>query len=306
MANFTVIANKVIENSHLTGDINSSLLKIAEDYSLNNHEKQRLVEETNIGLFLDKMQNGSQYEDYTLASPVVIDTSDSYGGTARLQKEASEHSFRVDESMFDLTPHPDLVKTAHVSETSTINIGMMNSTEKWERVQSEAIEARKKELEKQASASKAMLSYDFYDSLAHQFKGSSDLIKTAIVLMSDTNPDFIQELLHQSHLKKEEILKGEITKEAIDAVSSITQETWTTVLSKRAEKAESSFMGTVKDTQKVGKGLAAIAKYPFRNPKTTVGLLGVGYVGHKAIKDNRELEERKKMMEIGEESNHAV
>jgi hypothetical protein len=297
MANYTQIATEVIEDAKTSGNIDASLKKVASNYDLNKHGQQRLVEETNVGLFLDKMQQGTQYEDHELASPIVIDTSDSYGGKQSLVKEASVNDFHIDASMFDLTPVPELEKTAILSGyTSSINTEMMNVEEKWDTIEKINNKKIEDELEKKASLVGINTRDEFKETVIKKLKGDPDLMKSAIAIMGDDN-DFIEELLNNSHLKQDEVLQGVITKEAVETVTTLLNDTWSHVLKKEAEK-KSSFMGTMGDVDKIGKGLSALVKFPFRNPKTTVGLAGVGYVGRKAIKSNRELEERRKMMHI--------
>ena len=66
------IAKEVLNQVNQSGEAPDMILnKIAQSYGLNDHWKQRIVEEFNIQAFLQKLQEGTQHEHYQLANPVI-------------------------------------------------------------------------------------------------------------------------------------------------------------------------------------------------------------------------------------------
>jgi len=304
MADFTNIATSVIADAKISGDINASLSKIASLHELNNHETQRVVEEVNIGLFLDKMQQGTQHEDYELASPVEIDASSSSGGSSSLEKEASvglaskHNAFFASPDMYDISIHSDpLMKAASfisvedvVSESDLDWIGHSDK----DRLKKEAQDSFVyNELKKESSAKISTTIDSFEADLAYSIKGDVDLVKTALALAHEDDSDFVYTLLSDTHFKSEEILAGDISETSISNLNKIASEKWDKSLSKIAGIQE-----TFNDTK-------TVLAYPFKNPRTSVAILGAGYVAKKALAQEKELKERQRMMQFDTENENA-
>jgi len=303
MADFTTIASDVISDTKISGDINASLAKIASTHNFNKEESQRLVEETNIAIFLDKMQDGTQHEDYELASPVSTSSPSTNGGDGSLGKIASDGVgyFFATPDMYDISIHSDpLMKTASNIDMSDIDLPNMDSIKKWERDALVKREHRLSELEKEAEVKNNMAIDNFIANLSHAIKGDPDLVKTALALTHPDNIDFTDSVLSDTHFKIDEIISSEITTDSINRLDKLASEKWEESLFKVAGTKE-----TIEDGKKALNGMGNILKFPFKNPRTTVGVLGSAYVVHKSMSGDKELDERRKMMKIDKENNNA-
>jgi len=66
------IAKEVLRVVTESGDSPDMVIdKIAKSYNLNDHWKQRIVEEFNIEAFLQKLQEGTQHENFQVAQPII-------------------------------------------------------------------------------------------------------------------------------------------------------------------------------------------------------------------------------------------
>ncbi len=143
MSKFIVIAQEAIK-TYETGDIDSHLQKIASAHSLNSEEHQRLVEEYNIGSFLNKLQEGTQHEEYPVASPVVSVANIEGGGGSTMQKTASSvPAYTIHEHMFIVSSdEDDCSNSMEKTASSPENEELFTSEAKWDRVdQAREVEA---------------------------------------------------------------------------------------------------------------------------------------------------------------------
>ena len=58
-----------VESSN--GNPNDVIMELAQKQHLNKHQTQRVVEEYNVNMFLNKLKEGTQHEDFLLANPVM-------------------------------------------------------------------------------------------------------------------------------------------------------------------------------------------------------------------------------------------
>ena len=282
MTEFEQMAQEVVakvssnEGTTPTEEVN----RMAKERGLTKEAQQRLVEETNIGLFLNKMKEGTHYEDYELANPEVIDTSSSSGSAASLNKEAS-HSVHLDASAFCLTDLPKEAKASALPNVD-INEGIYNMHLKAEEIEQAKREVE--ELEKTASenALENIQYENWYCGIATSIRGDANLVKTACAYFHESNPDLVDEVLHETTLNLDEIKNGVVSSESMEELEKVAAE-------KNPKTKMSSFKSSAIDTLK-------LLKYPLRNPKTALGLGAAGYTLSKALNSDREIHERQAMM----------
>jgi len=284
MTEYESLAQEVVDavssnkNTTPTDEVN----RLAKERGLSKEAQQRLVEETNIGLFLDKMKDGTHYEDFELANPTVIDTASSSGSHATLEKEASfKPSF--DASAFCLTELPKVASAKALPRTD-INEGIYNMHLKTEAIEAEKREVAELEKTARAQAEKDRQYDNWYFDIAHSIRGDADLIKTACAYFHKSNRDLVDEILHETTLTIDEIKYGVVSDESINQLSKVAAEANPT-----GGKVGSSFQNTLKDTLR-------ILKYPLRNPKTALGLGATIYATRKAVSSDKEVRERQAMM----------
>lgn len=299
------LSKSIVEEVSKGKDVNSLLKKTAKENNLNKEGTQRLVEETNINLFLNKMQDGTQYEDFDLARPVTNgeDKPESIGGHATLDKEASL-SINISPSMFNLNEDNTSMESFDGNtHSSSLNDYMFTSEMKWEDAELEKRAMWEEEEEHRRHAKAVSASDNFISNLSYEIRGDADLIKTAISITHEEDRPFIDEVLENSTITKGEILDGEISEDSMQRLEklarSIFDESFDGILKTAKDKGKTGnkFLNSVASTTK---DLSGILSFPFRHPKTTVALVGAGYVGNKSINNNREIEERNKMIEEGQ------
>ena len=231
MSRFMTMAEEAI-SKYKSGGVDAYLDKFAEDKGLNLEEHQRLVEEYNIGSFLNKMKDGTQHEEYEVASPVVTISSSDEGGPSVLGKVASVNdSDKLTPDMFilsdelQITSDPELNKMAHISDDDYL----FNSEEKWRK----ADDARKelaadtvRGLEKLASDSRL---HDALSTLVKVAGESEGMTKTAIsVMTSGGHRDLAEHIRYNTKFSPSEILSAkaeELPKSAFKAREEAIEET---------------------------------------------------------------------------------
>ncbi len=132
MSRFVIMAEDAIKN-HNNENIDEYLNKIASSNGLNNNEHQRLIEEYNIGSFLSKLQDGSQHEEYQVASPVQsAANSESFSGSSLGKTAADNTKYIVHEDMFHLSVDDDFSDSS-LEKVASTSIGdeLFTSEEKW-------------------------------------------------------------------------------------------------------------------------------------------------------------------------------
>ena len=163
-----------------------------------------------------------------------------------------------------------------------INEGIYNMHLKYE----EAEEKRREVQELEKTASEVALENrqfdDWYCDIAKKIRGDADLVKTACAYFHEHNPDLVAEVLEETNLTQDEIKDGVVSRDSIDELGKVASEG-------NPKPKSSSFMRSAKDT-------LYMLKYPLRNPKTALGLAAAGYTTRKALSNDREIQERQKMM----------
>jgi hypothetical protein len=253
-------------------DINEHIEKYASDKGLNDNEKQRLVEEVNVGTFLDKLREGTHHEDFPVADPIVThsDGESPVLESSELNKAASYNpSYDIDSSMFDLSSSPvvsdgeipSLNKVASISEDSSI----MNSEEKWEKA-----DIAREWIETDAEKGLEKLSRDneiasALDNLTRNVNESEGMTKTAAVILAKNELDILAEdLIENSKYSTFDIsssIAEELSKEASDNIE---------LLVKTAKNL-------LKDTGKALVGLKDVAMYQVKHPLPVIGVAGGAY-----------------------------
>jgi len=112
MNKYMVLADKAIRQVTPGTDVDTLLEKIANESNLNTHERQRLVEEFNVGMFLKKLSDGTQYEEYQVANPVEVPVVKTSGDGVELKKVASEnfdYSKVITSDMFIIDVNDDVL-----------------------------------------------------------------------------------------------------------------------------------------------------------------------------------------------------
>lgn len=252
-------------------DINGYIKKYASDHNLNQNETQRLVEEVNVGTFLDKLKDGTQHEDFPIAEPTVThsDGDSPILDSVELSKAASISYDSVSESMFDLSKADIESETGLLQKVASdeINTEVMSSEEKWEeadKLREEVLSDSESGLEKMASEEEVYSALGMLTKFANESEG---MVKTAAIVLSLNELDglaieMIENSKHSS-IDVSESIAEELSKEASEALSGVL-----TKLSKNV----------MKDTGEAVKGLAKVVKYPFKHPiVTATGVGGVVY-----------------------------
>jgi len=247
-------------------DVDKVIEKYASDNSLNDNEKQRLVEEVNVGTFLDKLRDGSQHEEFAVASPVVTHgASDKTLEPAELNKAASARSeYSISHDMFDLTQpcsndiEYGLEKTASYSEDDSI----MTSEDKWEeaeRMRAEVLAEDKSGLEKLARSEEIHRELGLLTKIANESEG---ITKTAVAALSIAGLDELAlTMVENSKFSSFDISEAkaeELTKEAAGHV-------------KRVIKAAKE---TGHDAKKAAIGLKDVLAFPVKHHYIALGTAG--------------------------------
>lgn len=133
MNKFVAMADEAIKN-HKNENIDDYLGKIASQNNLNTDEHQRLVEEYNVGAFLNKLQEGTHHEEYDIASPVRTEQgSASNQSSNNLEKAASEElKYVVTEDMFNVSLEETHTEKLEKVASVVLNDELFASEEKWE------------------------------------------------------------------------------------------------------------------------------------------------------------------------------
>lgn len=250
-------------------DIDKYIEKYASDRGLNNNERQRLIEEVNIGTFLDKLQDGSHYEDFDVASPVI-----SHGNGEKPVLDSSELSKSASMSQWETTPLMfDIIGTDIDSESqmlqkaasSELNLEIMNSEDKWkdaDALRKEVEHDLKNGLEKNAEVD------DIYTSLSKVTRAtnmSEGMVKTAAAVLAMNDLDELAiTLIENSKYSSIEVADApaeELSKQASSDMANLLRKT-----SKNA----------ISDGIKAAKGLKDIVVYPIKHPVVAAGTVGTG------------------------------
>ena len=280
MGQYNDLAKVAMDEVKDGSSVSDAIEGVISRNGLSSDEAQRVVEEFNIGSFIEKMQEGTQHEDYKLAEPIVspLDKVASYGNSS-LSKKASE-DIHVPMSAFDLSGTDNGVSRQDISGDV-----VMNSEEKWDRQKEYGTRDRNlsSHLEKKASYDQEIAAES--SMLISKIKGNPDLVKTAIAISEGKTPSFIEDLMCESPLHRDEVMDGVVSNESIKSLYKIAAEV--------KKGFFNSVKGSLSDTGKV-------LSYPFKNPKTSVGLGLGGYALSKTLSDEKELDMKTKMMYSGE------
>jgi len=128
MNRFTAIADSFLDRNG-TLNINEKLNSFVKEKGYNLNEHQRLVEEINIAIFLRKLKNNTQHEDYEMAEPVIAEVIEpvKIEDLSPLKKVASygncpTNNILITPDMFDIQKSDSLL-----DNTSSIYFDSSNS-----------------------------------------------------------------------------------------------------------------------------------------------------------------------------------
>ncbi len=278
MYKYTQMAEEV-RGSFDGKDIDGHIAKYASDKSLNMNQQQRLVEEVNVGSFLDRLKDGTQHEDFPVASaiqasnvPHELDKTASWGdsGDAPLEKVASENmAHLVDDSMFHLNmvEFDDTAATEVLAKTAGMyDVNLDAAQEGWDEGQDLVKEASAKRLEETETLAKGDLVGECIDTLTKIASHSDGQAKAVIVLMAKMDLEKeAEDVIQDVKFSTSEIAEAIASKVPEEAVSEIMKLADAKSTAKDAE-------GVAKEVYRSGKhaGNAALGlvKFPFKNPKT--------------------------------------
>lgn len=247
-------------------DIDSVIEKYASDNNLTDNEKQRIVEEVNVGTFLDKLRDGTQHEEFPVANPIVTHgDGDVALESSELNKAASlNRDYSISYDMFDLScentheTEYDLKKTASYSE----DFSVMNSEEKWEeadRMRDEVIKSDNDGLEKLARNEEIYKELGLLTKVANESEG---ITKTAVATLAMAGLDELAlSMVENSKYSSFDIADAkaeELTKEAAGHV-------------KRVINAAKE---TGKDAKKAAVGLKDVLAFPVKHHYIALGTAG--------------------------------
>ena len=149
------IAKKIIAEVK-TGTVdnpNELLQKVAQEYGLSDHEKQRVVEEYNVNYFLEKLQEGTQHENFIVMNPVIDECASAIGVDMNTamdpaigadMKKAASFDMQFDESAFSydgIDRMPDVqYDTFDMSEDFLLKVAQDQEIERASAERSGAIE----------------------------------------------------------------------------------------------------------------------------------------------------------------------
>ncbi len=247
-------------------DIDGAISKYASSHNLNDNQKQRLVEEVNVGTFLSKLSEGTQYEDFPVASPIVThsDGESPVLSSAELNKAASQN-FDVTFDMFSFDVKDDYCEPDVLQKvaSSSLNSEIMNSEDKWEAAEEETkkvIEESNNGLLKIAHVDEV---YDLLSVITKSSNESEGMVKTASAVLAINDLDELaMTLLENSKHSSYDVSAS--TAEPLSKEASHAME-------KLLEKEAKNFL---KDTGDMVKGLKDVAKYPIKHPLVTAGTAG--------------------------------
>ncbi len=221
------LAEEVIQN-HKGGNIDKHLKKIASENNMNAEEHQRLVEEYNVGAFLKKLADGSQHEEYDVASPVSVPSKSTNQSSGEIEKVASSGYGEVSYDMFNVSLDNDaVIETGDLSKVAHANVddGLFSSEDKWSMAD---IEREKIANEMSLGLEKVAGEDALLEKVARLVKLSSDTegqFKTAIATMAAAGMEDISiHMLENSKFSSFDIqdAKAEaLKKEASDTIKEI-------------------------------------------------------------------------------------
>jgi len=300
MNKYTLIAEEIMRRKKDGEDPNTLIRKYASEHDLNIHETQRVVEEYNVGVFLQKLKEGTHHEDYELANPVEVAEIPitAQSGTSTLDKAASyaPRKYALHAGMFSLDdPASDV--DSHLEKVASYN----NFTHE------DSIEERQEEAEKEAYREmasnaalekKAMIS-SFRDAmitdLVDASKETEGLTKTAVVMLAKEGlADEAEEVLLLSKFASSDLVQAKMEPPTEK------QKALVGLLKEAKGKKEGYVRRLAKDVGEGLKGTYYVAKTLAKHPFLTAG--GVGAVYYAKSKRGHEPEMQKFRMTIGDYS----
>lgn len=192
------------------GDVDQAIKQVSKDNRLEKDQQQRLVEVVNIQAFLTKLKNGSQAEDFDLATPIAPEnTGAAKAGNGDILKTASSERIEVPSSYFIV--HEEVMPTLpKVAVTSMDDYIYEDSRDKI------AEEAIQKVAADSSCAEMAMREQQIEDmftmAMVDNFKNDQVLIKTAIAYAhSEGNTHMAELLVMDTNLTHGEIMQSEVS-----------------------------------------------------------------------------------------------
>lgn len=192
------------------GDVNEAIKDVSKANRLGQDQQQRLVEVVNIQAFLAKLKNGTQSEDFDLATPIAPEnTGAAKAGNGDILKTASLKEVGVPDSYFIVCDEvmPVLPKIAASGMDDYIY------EDNRDKIAKEALE---KVASNNASVETAMCEQQITDvftvAMVDAFKNDQALIKTAIAYaQSSGNTDMVDLLMMDTNLTNSEIMQSNVS-----------------------------------------------------------------------------------------------
>ena len=285
MQRYTEMADEILSNEK-GGDINADIAKYASSHKLNINQQQRLIEEVNVGSFLNRLKDGTQHEDYQIAEPVQAlnpeSTLDKVASHDVLEKVATEDlSSEICESMFhmsmaefdDADAEATLAKTASFYDDNPYTVE--EADEKADELRKEASDARASESD---SISRWGEEDSAYEDLVKSASYSDGFAKTIVVALAKMDLEKVAEdIMVDCKFSSNEISSAvaePLPEEVADVLMKVAAGK-STPLQSAGKIAKNLYLG--------GKGLAnaagGIVAFPFKHKKTAAGLLTAGVAG---------------------------
>ena len=291
MYRYTQMAEEIIKDFSGT-DIDGTIAKYASDNSLNINQQQRLIEEVNVGSFLNRLKSGTQHEDFPIAEAVQANTAvleldktassgEGLDKTASYGAEQAPLLDMIDDSMFhmSLVEFDDTVAADVLSKTAGMYDDNLYAHEEKlseaDVLRKEAGDRRELEL---ASLIEGDAKGEIVYSLSKMASRSEDEAKGIIVLMA--NLDLTKEaedVLEDSKWSTSDIVEARVGEPGADAMLNITK-----LAGAKIDSAKEVAQDAGKIVSNASGLVAGIAKFPFKHPKTAAGLALVGYGAKKA------------------------
>lgn len=297
MFRYTKMAEEIREGFK-GGDIDGYISKYASANKLNISQQQRIVEEVNVGTFLDKLKDGTHHEDFPIAEAVhanFAERDDSLNKTASeygrspLEKVASvEMSSLVTSDMYNIgtVEFDDSIAADTLSKTAGMyDENLEAASNEWE---------KNDDLAKEASIQRVANSdtvqsweewdkgIDFLTKIASESEG---MAKAVIATMSKMNLEKeAVDMLENIKYSNEEIINSNTEELSFDTIHELRK------LAGVGQDALDIGKNVYDATKSTGKAAWGLAKMPVKNPKTAAAT-GLSALAIKNMNNNMQADE---------------
>ena len=275
MNKFTLMAEEIMKQKKDNENIDEVILKYASEHNLNKHETQRLIEEYNVGVFLEKLKEGTHHEEYDVASPVEVPVVPSNEtSNSELNKAASVYAnYNIHSSMFTIDDEDNifdssLEKVASFDEY-THEVALK---QKDDELSAEAEAELEKIAEMQEKAFVSDVINALVEDIAEASKESEGLTKTAVLILAKEGlSNEAEDVMTLSKFASSDILSAKSEKITDDQKILIG-------LLKEASEGKAGYVARlIKDVGGGVKGTYNIAKAIVKHPYLTAGTGGTIY-----------------------------